>query len=454
VNPFVVWIEDTESGSRHPCAFAQSPVRLGRSPRNDISLPRPFVSSFHGVIHFDGDGARYTDLASTNGSTVDGVPAEPRVSVPLETGSELRIGSLRLTFRPPPGSQAPRVPDPGTDVAVPPPVRRGGITALMLDLAQAPRAENDGEWRRVLFAGAVIGRFELVKEIGRGGFGLVFEAKDRELGRLVAFKAVKPGRFSQVRFRKEQLQREAEAIAQLSHPNIVQIYDVGRCESGPYLILELLRGQTLHARLRAGSLPLRQAIDVAIDVAWALEHAHAAGVVHRDLKPPNVFLCEGGRVKVLDFGIAHVFGDGEPRALGTPAYMAPEQWREGSQDTRTDVFGAAVMLFESVTGMLPYQVTPEWSSVLDDGARPAVEGAGLPPRLEALLLAALDPDPDVRPRDGAAWLEGLIAVQAAMEPAPSRAGRPGPVPIRRYRLAGLALLVAAACAIGWALLAR
>jgi hypothetical protein len=107
-------------------------------------------------------------------------------------------------------------------------------------------------------------------------------------------------------------------------------------------------------------------------------------------------------------------------------------------------------------GLQPVRLGPEGRVVdePDDGARPAVEGAGLPPRLEALLLAALDPDPDVRPRDGAAWLEGLIAVQAAMEPAPSRAGRPGPVPIRRYRLAGLALLVAAACAIGWAFLAR
>ncbi len=454
MNPFVVWIEDTEKKSRRPCAFAQSPVRLGRSPRNDIAVPMPFVSSFHGVIHFDGDGARYTDLASTNGSEIDGVPAEPRVPVRVGSGSEIRIGTLRLTFRTPPGAEAP--PETGSDApdTSQPPVRRGGITALMLDLAQGPCGEDDGEWRRVLFPGATIGRFELVQEIGRGGFGLVFEARDRELGRLVAFKAVKPGRFSQVRLRKEQLQKEAEAIAQLSHPNIVQIYDVGRCESGPFLILELLRGQTLHGRLREGALPLRLAIDVAIDVAWALEHAHAAGVVHRDLKPSNVFLCEGGRVKVLDFGIAHVFGDGEPRALGTPAYMAPEQWREGSQDTRTDVFGAAAMLFESVTGKLPYVVTPEWSSVLDEGACPAVEGAGLPPRLEALLAAALDPRPDARPRDGAAWLEGLIAVQAAMDPAETGAGRPGPVPARRNRLALLAVLAAGACVIGWALLAR
>jgi serine/threonine protein kinase len=325
----------------------------------------------------------------------------------------------------------------------------------MLDLAQAPRAEDDAEWRRVLFAGAVIGRFELVQEIGRGGFGLVFEAKDRELGRRVAFKAVKPGRFSQVRLRKEQLQREAEAIAQLSHPNIVQLYDVGRCESGPYLILELLRGETLHGRLRSGPLPLKGAIDVAIDVAWALEHAHAAGIVHRDLKPSNVFLCEGGRVKVLDFGIAHVFGDGETRALGTPAYMAPEQWREGSQDSRTDVFGAAAMLFESLTGRLPYEVTPEWSSVLDDGARPAVRGAGLPARVEALLEAALDPSPGARPRDGAAWLEALIGIQAELDPVERRAAAPAAAPDRRLLLGGLvALATAAAAALAWAVLSR
>lgn len=447
MNPFIVWVEDTEKGSRDPCAFVRSPVRMGRSPRNDITLARPFVSEFHGVLDFDSRGVLYTDLGSTNGSEVDGVRVEPRRPVPLRPATVIRIGTLCLTF------ERAREGETAAQGAGPERVQRGRMSRLMLDLAQAPFEAGDDDWLRVLFPGAIIGRFELVREIGRGGFGVVFEARDRELGRLVAFKAVRPGRFSQVRLRKEQLQREAEAVAQLSHPNVVQIFDIGRCESGPYLILELLRGRTLHERIREGPLSPGTALDVAIDVAWALEHAHAAGLVHRDLKPSNVFLCDGGRVKVLDFGIAHVFGDGEPRAMGTPAYMAPEQWRGGAQDARTDVFGAAAMLFESLTGKLPYDVTSDHSGVLDEGARPAVGGKGIPPRLEELLRAALDPDPQVRPRDGSAWLEALLAIRAEASPATPAPATASGVASPGVPIAWIVLVVAAAAGL-WALLSR
>jgi serine/threonine protein kinase len=300
----------------------------------------------------------------------------------------------------------------------------------MQEIARAPPVvDMDQMWRHVLFPGSVIGRFELVREIGRGSFGVVFEAEDRQLRRRIAFKAVRPGRNSQVQLRQEQLHKEAEAIAQLAHPNIVTLYDAGTCESGPYLVLELLRGETLYERMRRTRIEVSQAIEISIEIAWALDHAHAAGVVHRDLKPANVFVCSTGAVKVLDFGIASVLGGGDIRAVGTPAYMAPEQWQLGEQDPRTDVYAAAVILCELVTGRLPYRVTRDWSAVLQAGAQPAVEAPGVPEELATLLRSALAQAPAARPRDGRAWLTALLAIQERLdrpkrvEAAPFRIGR-------------------------------
>jgi len=289
-------------------------------------------------------------------------------------------------------------------------VRPGSITALMQELARTP-VDLDPSWNRILFPGASIGHFELVREIGRGGFGVVFEARDRRLGRPVAFKAVRPGRRSQILLREDRMQKEAEAVAQLAHPNIVTLYDVGACDSGPYLIFELLRGETLAERMQRGPMAPSEALDVAIEVAWALDHAHRVGVVHRDLKPSNVMLCREGIVKILDFGIAHVLGEADHRAAGSPPYMAPEQWRGEVQDTRTDVFGAAAMLFESLSGRLPYRASRAGSAALEPGARPDVEAAGLEPDLAQLLLRALSPDPEARPRAGGDWLAALLQLR-------------------------------------------
>jgi pSer/pThr/pTyr-binding forkhead associated (FHA) protein len=426
--PLIVRVEDTDDQSTVEYTFTQSPVRIGRSARNDLSLPHRFVSASHAVVEFWRHERRYTDLGSTNGSVLDGAQLIPRVAVPLEPGAVLSIGSLRVTF-PTPATHAPTRGAAGEGEvqgeAPPAPIRPGGITAVMQQIARAPTL--DREWQDVLFPGSVIGRFELVREIGRGSFGVVFEAEDRQLRRRVAFKAVRPGRSSQVQLRQEQMQKEAEAIAQLAHPNIVTLYDAGTCQSGPYLVLELLRGETLYETMRRGRVELSRALEIAIEIAWALEHAHAAGVVHRDLKPANVFVCASGTVKVLDFGIASVLGGGDVRAVGTPAYMAPEQWRMGAQDPRTDVFAAGAILCELLTGRLPYRVTRDTSAVLEPGARPRVEGPDVPEELRVLLRGALSPLPADRPRDGAAWLAALLALQERIDRPgrvePSRAGK-------------------------------
>ncbi|HTT72494.1 MAG TPA: FHA domain-containing serine/threonine-protein kinase [Anaeromyxobacteraceae bacterium] len=435
----IVRVEDTETGTAEEHVFDRSPVRIGRSAHNDLCLPRRFVSAWHGFVAFDERGARYSDLGSTNGSLLDGVPVAPRSAAALGHDSEVTVGSLRFTFAlqegagPPveaAGSAGPRVRASAARPHPEPLLAPGGITAMMKRLAAAPTDDFELAWRRVLVPGAVIGRFELIREVGRGSFGIVFEARDQKLGRLVAFKAVKPGRESQVMFRQELLQREAEAAAQLNHPNIVSLHDAGTCESGPYLIMELLHGESLRDRMHRSRLALTDALEVAIEMAWALDHAHAAGVVHRDLKPANVFLCKDGHVKVLDFGIALVCGAGARNAVGTPAYMAPEQWRLGAQDARTDVFGAAATLAESVTGELPYRVTEDWSAVLEEGARPHLNPRKLPPSLGVLLRRGLSPNPTARPKDGHAWLAELLEIRELLdEGQPAHAARP------RHRLA-------------------
>ncbi len=199
------------------------------------------------------------------------------------------------------------------------------ISTLLAELVRQPEAELGEGWEQWLFPGATIGRFELVREIGRGGFGIVWEARDLELRRAVAFKAVRAG--DRATLREEALAREAEAVAQLAHPNLVTLYDVGRCEHGPYLVLELLRGHALSERLEHRALPVPDTVRLALEIAKGLAHAHAAGVVHRDLKPANVIVCEDGRVKVLDFGLAHAFGR-KRISGGTPGFMAPEQWED------------------------------------------------------------------------------------------------------------------------------
>lgn len=289
---------------------------------------------------------------------------------------------------------------------VPPGVRPGTISALVEELVRRPEEERGSGWQDALQPGAVVGRFELIRELGRGGFGVVYEARDRDLGRLVAFKAVRAGKHQELR--EERLLREAEAAARLSHPNIVTLFDLGRSEHGPYLVMELLKGWPLQRRLEQGPLPVLEAVRVAGEMARGLAHAHAQGVIHRDLKPANVFLCEDGQVKVLDLGLAHAFGH---RKLdgGTPGYMAPEQRRSAPEDERTDVFALGVILFEMLVGELPFTE----SGTLSRSA-PALEIAA-EPGLAALVHRMLAEDPVSRPRDAAEVLQALTVFRRELE---------------------------------------
>ncbi len=314
----------------------------------------------------------------------------------------------------------------------------GRISALLEQLARPPEAEP-GDWTWPAVGSTLDRRFDLLRELGRGGFGVVYEAFDRKLKRVVALKAIRPGPHRLAEARREALEREAETAAHLLHPNIVTLFDVGTGEQGPFLVLEMLEGETLQHRLARGALPPAEALEVAVGVARALAHAHEHGVLHRDLKPSNVFLAENGSVKVLDFGLAGLLGNGGMRG-GTAGYMAPEQWRHEPEDARTDVFALGVVLFEMLTGRLPYRVSQERSAALDPGPAPALELPGAPVTLAALVSRSLCKDPSGRPRDGRAMWNDLEEVRRALG---GGARRPGGADRLRWPLAAAVALAAA-----------
>ncbi len=219
--------------------------------------------------------------------------------------------------------------------------------------------------------GTHLGPYDLIAQIGAGGMGEVWKAKDTRLGRDVAIK-VQPEAFAADPERLRRFEQEARTVAILSHPNILAIFDVGTHEGSPYLVTELLEGETLRERLSQGSLPVSKALGIATQVAQGLSAAHAKGIVHRDLKPENVFLTSDG-VKILDFGLAKQatailqggqselatqdFRNGTVQGsiLGTVGYMSPEQVRGEVVDVRSDIFALGVLLYEMVSGHRAFQ---------------------------------------------------------------------------------------------------
>jgi hypothetical protein len=215
-----------------------------------------------------------------------------------------------------------------------------------------------------LLAGARLGPYEILAPLGAGGMGEVYRARDSRLGREVAIKVL-PADSANDPERLKRFEQESRAVGALNHPNLLAIFDTGVHEGGPYIVFELLQGQTLRERLGPGPLPTRKAVECAIQIAHGLAAAHQAGIVHRDLKPENVFLTTDGRVKILDFGLAkvrpsrgEVETDGETRSeitdagavLGTVAYMSPEQAGGRPADQRSDIFSFGSVLFEMVSG--------------------------------------------------------------------------------------------------------
>ncbi len=214
----------------------------------------------------------------------------------------------------------------------------------------------------ILSPGTRLGRYTIVDQLGSGGLGIVYRARDEKLERLVAIKMVSKGVLASEEARRH-FHKEALALAKLNHAHIAAVYDVGEQEGADFLVMELVQGQSLAARLRAGPLPVNEATAIARQVAEALGEAHEHGVIHRDLKPANVMITPKGDAKVLDFGLAKLLaasGDAtmsvaETRGLlGTPVYMSPEQALGKSVDARTDLWSLGVLYFESLVGRPPF----------------------------------------------------------------------------------------------------
>jgi serine/threonine-protein kinase len=303
--------------------------------------------------------------------------------------------------------------------------------------------------------GALLGRYVVRGLLGSGGMGSVYRALDPSLGREVAIKALARD-FRDDAASLRRFEREARLLATLNHPNIAAIYGLELIEGAPYIVLELVEGETLAERLKRGPLPLPEAVAVGVQVADALQEAHHQGIVHRDLKPSNVKLADSGRVKVLDFGIAKPLpepseAEGRPSdptttpgtLIGTAPYMSPEQARGQPVDTRSDVWAFGCLLYEMLAGRRAFRgaAAPD---VLASVLRDEVEWEALPPDVPAgvrrLLRRCLRKDPRDRLQDaGDARLE---LTEAAMEEPPAPALRPS-----RWRRALPPLLGLAAVAL-------
>jgi eukaryotic-like serine/threonine-protein kinase len=284
----------------------------------------------------------------------------------------------------------------------------------------------------VLASGDRIGPFEIVAHLGAGAMGEVYRARDTRLGREVAIKVLLPSLSSDADA-VARFEIEARAVAALSHPNIVALHDVGQHGRTTYVVTELLQGETLRDRLRAGPLPLRKAIDYARQIAEALGAAHERGIVHRDLKPENVFVSADGRIKVLDFGLAQMavapaMGDAvtlaQPAAgssgglFGSVGYMAPEQARGGAVDHRADIFALGCLLYELVTGRRAFAGgTPADTLAAILNADPAPIGGPAGGQIDRLVRRCLEKSPGERfqsARDLAFALDA-VAVEARPE---------------------------------------
>ena len=261
--------------------------------------------------------------------------------------------------------------------------------------------------------GTSLGPYEILGAIGSGGMGEVYRARDPRLGREVAVKIL-PLQFSADSERLYRFEQEARAAAALNHPNILAIYDLGRQANGsPYIVSELLEGESLRERLRSGPLPLRKAIDYATQITLGLAAAHDKGIVHRDLKPENLFITRDGRAKILDFGLAKLTersSDSETvvrteattpgMVLGTVGYMSPEQVRGVATDHRSDIFTFGAILYEMLSGKRAFHgdtAADTMSAILKEDPPELTEtNRQVPPALERIVRHCLEKNPDER----------------------------------------------------------
>jgi eukaryotic-like serine/threonine-protein kinase len=273
--------------------------------------------------------------------------------------------------------------------------------------------------------GTAIGQFRLERLLGHGGMGAVYTAIDEMTGREVAVKLLRPDLLDQSDF-VDRFKAEARTLARLDHPRIARLFGFFAHGDDLLMVMEYVRGATLSALLRErGALPPETVVAWAGDMFEALHYAHEQGVVHRDVKPANIIIDEQNRARLTDFGIARTLGDSRltqtGHAVGTIAYMSPEQVMGGQIDGRADLYAAAIVVFEMLTGDIPYTATTTFTLMreVSEGVRPAALDA-LPPAaavLRPVLAKALSPSPDARYPDGASLRDALAAALRGESPA-------------------------------------
>jgi tetratricopeptide (TPR) repeat protein/predicted Ser/Thr protein kinase len=298
------------------------------------------------------------------------------------------------------------------------------------------RGIGSSSWQIEELVGARLGPYQIEEVLGAGGMGVVYRARDTRLNRNVALKVLLPDRLASPDLRAR-FQQEAQAVSALNHPNIVTLYDISSDQGMDFLVMEYVPGRTLKELIPPEGLPLVDVIHYGVQVAQALDAAHASRLVHRDIKPANIMVTADARVKVLDFGLAklldRISAEDETRTLaeaqttpgsvmGTVFYMSPEQARGEALDGRSDIFSLGTVLYEAATGTRPFR-GPSTLSVLHaiatlDPADPSALRAGLPRELDRLLQRALSKDKACRHATG---LEFAEALQSLRDPVTSRA---------------------------------
>ena len=263
------------------------------------------------------------------------------------------------------------------------------------------------------------GRYEIIKELGRGAMGLVYQAHDPEIDRLIALKVLREDRLTSAAFVQRFL-KEARAIGRLSHPRIVTVYDVGQDHGTIYIAMELLQGEPLNVLLEKKKFSPEEVGNLGMQVAETLDYAHQKGIVHRDIKPSNILVQPDGQIKITDFGIAHIE---DPEAsvqtqageiLGTPAYMSPEQVMGQPADGRSDLFSLGIILYELSTGKRPFggpNLAAIFQSISQDNPpSPSELNPAIPKNLSKAIMRCLEKNPASRYPTGKELAEALRSI--------------------------------------------